>query len=274
MVPTPPNVAPAVATAATQPKLPSAATPPRSSAYPSWRGEWIGTLDCGKGPVRLKLLLMPHLDPMLGVQGEVVSIGGKKPGGVPYFQMIGEAEGARLRLRWERWAYEPLSDRVLNLDGEYVAATERLALRSTDGSCKPLEMERVRLDNSGLPSSTSAPAAAPASSKTVTTAAAKQQPAAEKPASTASKALTHAQFVQRLSQVKLNSLIGVTLTLNLQSGGDGGWPGFVQSGAASDLVFYSCPKGIAFSGGPVTTKIARLRSNDNGVFVDLYSCKP
>lgn len=184
--------------------------------------------------------------------------------------MRGEADGARVRLRWEKWAHEPLSDRVLNFDGEYLAATERLALRPTDAACKPFEMERVRLDNSSVPSS----AATSPAPKQVAATAAKPPAPAGKPAADAGKALTHAQFVQRLGQVKLNSLVGTTLALNLQRGGDGGWAGFVQSGAASDLVFYSCPKGVAFNGGALTTKVSRLRSNDNGVFVDLEACAP
>lgn len=87
----------------------------------------------------------------------------------------------------------------------------------------------------------------------------------------AGKAISHAEFVQRLGKEKLSKFVGVSLQLNLQRGGDGGWDGFIED--VSSLVFFSCPASTRkFEGGALVAKVAKIRSNDNGVFVVLDKC--
>lgn len=166
-----------------------------------WEGDWIGTLDCGKGDVRLRLLLSRHRDPALGVRGEILSIGGKKPSGVPYFSMNGEADGGRMRLRWDKWAAKPLSDRPMKFDGEYAASDDALALKPLDSTCRPFTMSRVRLDDLS--------AAAPAGT------AASRGGANNKPGQSGTSFPT---FMTQLGEKGKNvqRLVGSTLQLHLQ----------------------------------------------------------
>lgn len=140
------STAPSAQPSSTQPAAPNLPLQTRSSALPPWRGEWVGTLDCGRGPVQLKFLLFRQQGSRFGVMGEILSIAGKKPSGVPHFTMVGEETGSQLRMRWERWAHQPLSDRTLNFDGEYVTADNTLSLKPLDSACKPLSMRRPKLE--------------------------------------------------------------------------------------------------------------------------------
>lgn len=151
------STAPSAQPSSAQPATPNLPLQTRSSALPSWRGEWVGTLDCGKGPVQLKFLLFRQQGSRFGVMGEILSIAGKKPSGVPNFTMVGEETGNQLRMRWERWAHKPLSDRTLNFDGEYVTADNTLSLKPLDSACKPLSMRRQSLEDAAKQQSPQSP---------------------------------------------------------------------------------------------------------------------
>lgn len=85
-------------------------------------------------------------------------------------------------------------------------------------------------------------------------------------------AITHDQFVGMLGKKKIPEFVGMNLKLNLKRGGDGGWDGFIQD--PQSMVFFSCPKSSShFNGGPLTAKVAKIKSNDNGVFVTLDRCE-
>jgi hypothetical protein len=93
---------------------------------------------------------------------------------------------------------------------------------------------------------------------------------ANKGDNTTSNAMTYADFLKRLSTQKTSSFVGTSLQLVLKRGGDGGWDGFIQD--VQSMVFFSCPPGSKFNGGPLQAKIAKIRDNDTGVFVQLDRC--
>lgn len=85
-----------------------------------------------------------------------------------------------------------------------------------------------------------------------------------------STVINYAEFTKRLRSKKLQSLVGTEIRLNLKRGGDYGWKGFVED--TESLIFFSCPTQSKFEGGPLISKISKIRSNDLGVFVNLYRC--
>lgn len=259
------NTATPVTTTAPLPQptsAPSASPNPparaQTSALPPWRGEWVGTLDCGRGPVQLKFLLFRQQGPRFGVMGEILSIAGKKPNGVPNFTMIGEETGNQLRMRWERWAHQPLSDRTLNFDGEYVAADNTLALKPLDSACKPLSMRRQTLEEATKQPAPQSSASALAQNKA--------------DSRTQAPSISFSTFLTRLGEKGKSTqrFVGTTLNLKLQPGAIDGAEGFVQD--PNVLILFRCPPSSSFNGGALTSKIKRLRETDQGIFVDLERC--
>jgi hypothetical protein len=86
-----------------------------------------------------------------------------------------------------------------------------------------------------------------------------------------SKPLTHKQFFDLIGKKKITALVGISLQLNLKFGAITGAEGYLDD--EQDLILYSCPKSThIFKGGRLISKVAKIRSNDNGVFVTLDRC--
>ena len=83
--------------------------------------------------------------------------------------------------------------------------------------------------------------------------------------------LTHKQFFELIGKRKLPTLVGTSLQLNLKIGAISGTEGYLDD--MQDLILYSCPTlAHIFNGGRLLAKVAKIRSNDNGVFVTLDRC--
>lgn len=86
------------------------------------------------------------------------------------------------------------------------------------------------------------------------------------------KQLNHAEFVRLLGKAPLSKIPGTTLSLNLRPGELAGAEGFIEN--PETMVIFTCPAASkAFRGGKVLAKVAKVKSNDNGVFVKLDRCE-
>lgn len=233
----------------TRPAAATAATPVSYSTE-ALRGEWVGVIDCGSGPVPLQLLIIPIAP--AGMLAAMGSLPGWKGGGVANFHMKGDMSANQIRMRWERWAYKPLRFPEIDVDASWNGDSQRIAARVINNpKCKAFELQRRTVDNMRVAIGT--------------------PPAAAIATGSAAKGMSHAEFVKRLGSQKLPSLVGTTLQLDLKRGGDGGWNGYIED--PQSMVFFSCQTTApAYKGGPLTAKIGKLKSNDNGVYVTLDRC--
>lgn len=224
-----------------------AAAVPVSYSTAALTGEWVGTIDCGSGPVPLLLSINPIAP--AGMLQAMGSLPEWKGGGVTSFIMRGDMSTNQIRMRWEKWFYKAVRFPEIDFDASYHGEPQRIAAHVINNpKCKPFELQRRTLDN--MRAATPPPA-------TIATGTA--------------KGMSHAEFVKRLGSQKLPSLVGTTLQLDLKRGGDGGWNGYVED--PQSMVFFSCQTTApAYKGGPLTAKISKLKSNDNGVYVTLDRC--
>lgn len=213
------------------------------------RGEWVGQIDCGRGAAELRMTFSRlHGGPnMLGGMALLKPAPGSKAEAGSY-SFKGEIRQGELRLRLDNWLQKSKSFPNLSMDTMIYSGPERITGRVLEARCSPVELRRP---GSVFDSTATQPMPTQSSG--------------------ASKAITHAQFLNLLGKEKLPTLIGTTLQLNLKKGGSGGWEGFIED--PQSLLFFSCPSSTRnYNGGSLIAKVAKIRSNDMGVYVNLDRC--
>lgn len=262
----------------TMPKLP-VAIPNLTANEADLEGTWTGTQLCGQIESAVRLQMVRNGANGVSAKYEFFNLPGQSNSEVGSFTSTGLLTLGQLTLTPSQWITKPATMSLPTVTASLFGNPERLVGQLQAQGCSRFEVNRISKTIDPVVKTTeqkklAAPAPAPATTpitKPTVSAAAASQTTASKATNTAAP-ISHAEFIRRIGKQKESSLVGTSLQLHLKRGGDGGWDGFVQD--PMTLTFFSCPSGSRFKGGPLVAKVAKIRSNDNGVFVQLDRCDP